>query len=183
MLTNIIPRASFTEEEIIVITANFFIFNDAMSTDRNSCVIDNDAISKIIMVIKLKSIPITFANQSFINKIIIELTRIPKLNRIKDALTKIMTSSNLSSAKLLPMKRLIPIGVPTVAPVKKIVAIATIVEEIPIISEVVIFVKTNQKIYPKSNPTKVSMNRKTASLFIFLLMKYHPRLNFGLYIY
>ena len=162
MLTNKMPRVSFAEEETIVITANFFICNDDMSTARNSCVIENDAISKIIMVNKLKSIPITFTNQSFINKIIIELTRIPKLTRIKDALTKIMVSSNLSSAKLLPMKRLIPIGVPIVAPVKKIVAIATIVEDIPIISEVVIFVKANQKTYPNSNPAMISMNRKTA---------------------
>ena len=178
MLTNIIPRASFAEEEIIVITANFFIFKDDMSTERSSCVINDDAISKIIMITKLKSIPNTFANQSFINKIIIELTRIPKLTRIKDALTKIMVSSNLSSAKLLPMKRLIPIGVPIVAPVKKIVAIATTVDEIPIISEVVIFVKTNQKAYPSSNPEMVSMNRKAAPLFIFVLMKNHHRLKF-----
>jgi len=93
-------------------------------------------------------------------------------------LTKIFTSSNLSSAKLLPKKRLIPIGVPIVAPVKKIVAIATTVEEIPIISEVVIFVKTNQKAYPKSNPMIVSMNRKTAPPFMFVLMMYHHCLKF-----
>jgi len=76
------------------------------------------------------------------------------------------------------MKRRIPIGVPIVAPVKKIVAIATTVEEIPIISVVVIFVKTNQKTYPNSIPAMVSMNRKIAPLFMSVLMNYHHNLKF-----
>ena len=97
------------------------------------------------MLSKLKSILITSSNQSFRNNRIIELTRIPRLTRIKAALTKILTSSKFLSAKLFPMKRWIPIGVPTDAIVKKIVAIDIAVEEIPIISEVVIFDNANQK--------------------------------------
>ena len=42
------------------------------------------------------------------------------LTRIEAALTTITTSSNLSSAKLFPKNRRIPIGVPTIAPVTKI---------------------------------------------------------------
>jgi len=56
------------------------------------------------------------------------------------------------------------------------VAIATTVEEIPIISVVVIFVKTNQKAYPSSNPAIVSMKRKIAPLLMLVLIRYHHRL-------
>lgn len=79
-------------------------------------------------------------------------------NRI-DALTKTLASLSKFSAKLFPKNRWTPLGTPTTAIATTIAESEIIVEDVPMISGVVIFDKINQKKYPKNTPAIESIKR------------------------
>jgi hypothetical protein len=128
-----------------------------MNIPRNSREKADDPISRMAIIIKLRSILSVSYNQSLAIKIMALHATIPIDTRTKEAFTNTLASSSFCSEKLFPRNRRMPEGIPIVAATAKMPAKETIAEEVPIISVVPILDIIIQKTYPEIIITMVSI--------------------------
>jgi len=88
-----------------------------------------------------------------------QLTNTPAEISHKDVFMYILASSNLFSTKFFAKNRCTPEGIPMELTMIEIVVSDTTVEDMPIISVVVILDKTNQKINPPNIEMMDSINK------------------------
>lgn len=158
--TRIIARPILTTEFMTIIKGSDFIFRDAISIARNKFTITDVPIMSINMIVK--SIPIEGVNNCLKTKINILQTVILEHTISNDALTYTCVSPSFASEKVLPRKRVLPIGTARSIISEKIILRVITVDAIPIISGLVIPDKKNHKIYPAIAPMVVSINRYVA---------------------
>jgi hypothetical protein len=132
-------------EAAIITIERTLVFSDAITIERNNVEIIEEMTSKIAMIIRLKSILKDVKIQLWAINITSVHANMPADTMSREARTNICTSSICCAEKLCPKNRCTPLGIPSVPIAMKIEARETMVEEVPIISGLVIFDMINQK--------------------------------------